>query len=401
MAERLIRAGENLQQALDDAAPGDRLVLEAGATFTGPFTLGKKPGRQMVKVTSAEEGMARIVSPGFGESAFRTAPGGCCWSLRHLHIAKARPEAVVPDLVRFGEANQTAEEVPRDLVLWKCVIDGLEGGELRRCVTLNSAETRISYCEITNAKGEGYDTQAIGGWNGPGPYRIVGNTMSAAGEVVMFGGADPSIPGLVPSDIEIIGNRLTKPPEWRDGPWTIKNLLELKNARRVKILNNVLEYNWGAAQQGYALVLTPMNQDRNSPWSVVDTIEFRGNTVRHVAGGVQIRGRRDTERNAARITISENEFVIDGEAWGGGGIFLQVSECDELTVEKNRVWQTGNAVTVYGEPCQRAVFRDNVMMHGPYGVAGDETTPGEESIQRYFPGAIWENNVLVGRGVDD
>ena len=61
----------------------------------------------------------------------------------------------------------------------------------------------------------------------------------------MFGGEDPWLEGLVPSDIEIRGNDIARPWSWwdqhpdHDGTrWTIKNLLELKNARRVLIQGN-------------------------------------------------------------------------------------------------------------------------------------------------------------------
>jgi hypothetical protein len=130
--------------------------------------------------------------------------------------------------------------------------------------------------------------------------------------VIMFGGADPSIEGLVPTDILITENRLYKPLEWRDEPWTVKNLLELKNARHVFIQGNTLEYNWAAAQQGFAVVLTPVNQDGKSPWSVVEDVSFFNNTVRHVSGGVQIRGRRHTDRNARDIRITNNRFSLTG-----------------------------------------------------------------------------------------
>ena len=35
------------------------------------------------------------------------------------------------------------------------------------------------------------------------------------------------MPDLVPTDITIRGNYLTKPLSWRGSPWTVKNLLEL------------------------------------------------------------------------------------------------------------------------------------------------------------------------------
>src|SRR5205085_10002830 len=40
---RTVSAGGDLQAALDAAQPGDIILLEAGATFTGNFTLPAKP----------------------------------------------------------------------------------------------------------------------------------------------------------------------------------------------------------------------------------------------------------------------------------------------------------------------------------------------------------------------
>src|SRR5690606_23447694 len=92
----------------------------------------------------------------------------------------------------------------------------------------------------------GNDSQAIAGWNGPGPFKIVNNYLEGAGENIMFGGATPRIEGLVPADIVIRGNHFHKPLRWRIGdpsyegiPWSVKNLFELKNARRVVIDGNI------------------------------------------------------------------------------------------------------------------------------------------------------------------
>src|SRR4029434_11015360 len=104
-------------------------------------------------------------------------------------------------------------------------------------------------------------SQAIASWNGPGPYTIENNFLEAAGENILFGGGDPAIPNLVASDISIRFNYITKRTSWRGSSWTVKNLIELKNAQRVVIDGNVVEYCWEAAQSGYAIVFTPRNQD--------------------------------------------------------------------------------------------------------------------------------------------
>src|SRR5262249_5091257 len=145
----------------------------------------------------------------------------------------------------------------------------------RRGVALNSASTAITDCYISDIHELGADSQAVCGWNGPGPFKIANNYLEAAGENLMFGGADPHVPGLIPSDIEVRGNHLRKPLSWWPGDasyggraWTVKNLLELKNAQRVVIEGNLLENCWADAQVGYALLLKSVNQEGGAPWSV-------------------------------------------------------------------------------------------------------------------------------------
>ena len=47
-----VAAGESLQSALDAAQPGDRITLEAGATYEGPFQLRKKDGDAWIVIAS-------------------------------------------------------------------------------------------------------------------------------------------------------------------------------------------------------------------------------------------------------------------------------------------------------------------------------------------------------------
>ena len=50
-----VGAGGDLQSAFDRAQPGDTIVLEAGATFTGPFTLpNKTSGSGWIYVVSSK-----------------------------------------------------------------------------------------------------------------------------------------------------------------------------------------------------------------------------------------------------------------------------------------------------------------------------------------------------------
>src|SRR5439155_16949746 len=133
------------------------------------------------------------------------------------------------------------------------------------------------------------DTQALCGWSGPGPFKIVNNFLSSAGENVNMGGPYASIPNLVPSDMEIRGNYFFKPLSWKVGDpsyagihWGVKNLFELKNGQRILFTGNMLQNNWIDAQNGFALLLTPYNTSGTNIWVTVSDITITGNTFINV-----------------------------------------------------------------------------------------------------------------------
>src|ERR1051325_718702 len=99
---------------------------------------------------------------------------------------------------------------------------------------MNSGRTSIIVSYFSECHEVGADSQAIAGWNGPGPFKITNNRLEGAGEGVMFGGADPTIDDLLPSDIEFRYNHVTRPASWYGSRWRVKNLLELKAAQRVQ-----------------------------------------------------------------------------------------------------------------------------------------------------------------------
>src|SRR5262249_31173267 len=131
----------------------------------------------------------------------------------------------------------------------------------------------------------------------PGPFKIANNYLESTGENVLFGGADPHIPNMVPSDIEFRRNLCSKPlswdyldPSYAGVSWVVKNLFEVKNGQRLLVDGNTFEYNWVAAQNGNAIVFTPRNQEGTAPWSRVQDVTFTNNIVRHTAAGITIAG---------------------------------------------------------------------------------------------------------------
>jgi hypothetical protein len=412
----LVRAGDNLQQAIDAAAPGDTLLLEAGASFVGNFVLPAKSGNTFITIRSETPDdqlppagtrvspldaprLAKLRSPN-ERPALQTDPGAHHWRLQFLEFSpNATPGS---DIIRLGDGSSqqsSVEQAARHIEIDRCYIHGDAVVGQKRGIALNSAHTRIINSYLSDFKLVGQDTQAIAGWNGPGPFLIENNYLEASGENVMFGGADPSIPGLVPSDITMRNNHVTKPTDWRRERWTVKNLLELKNARRVLIEDNLFEHNWQAAQPGPAILFTPRNQDGTAPWSGVRDVMFRRNVVRHVAAALNILGSDNNHPSAVttNIAIHHNLVVeVDHRAWGGSGAFLLIGDgARMISVEHNTVMQSGAVATVYGRPTTGFIFRNNLVRFNTLGIKGDGRASGADTLSTYLPGAIVTNNAFA------
>lgn len=413
-------AGGDLQDALDRARPNDEIVLEAGATFRGPFTLPRQAGSGWITVRSSALGALPPAGTRVGPahaalmpklessagSVLSTASGAHHFRLVGLEIRPRAGTALV-NLVTLGSNEDTLEALPDYIAIERCYLHGDPVKGTRRGVALNARHATIVDSYLSDFKEVGADSQAIAGWNGPGPFEIENNTLEGAGENILFGGADPSIPDLVPADITIRRNLLRKPLSWKAGEpeyagtaWTVKNVLELKNARRVLIEGNRLEQNWAESQSGFAVLFTVRNQDGKAPWSTVEDVTFRDNLVSHTGSGINILARDDNAQSgqARNIAIVNNLFEDVGhERWGGGGRLFQILDgAADIVIEHNTALHAGNIVTAAGRPNPGFVFRDNIVIQNQYGVVGDGTAPGSPTLQAYFPGAVFRRNVVVG-----
>ena len=184
--------------------------------------------------------------------------------------------------------------MPHTIEFDRVYIHGDPGVGSKRGIALNGRSITIKNSYISDFKRVGQDAQAIAGWGGPGPFLIQNNYLEGAAENLLFGGASSSVPNVVPSDITIRRNHFYKPRSWQIGqasyagtPWTVKNLLELKSARRVVIEGKILENNWVHAQTGAAVVFLADTQDGFA----VEDVLFANNIVRHSAGAFALLSR--------------------------------------------------------------------------------------------------------------
>ncbi|WP_284352992.1 hypothetical protein, partial [Roseisolibacter agri] len=72
-----------------------------------------------------------------------------------------------------------------------------------RCLSLNSAHTAVVDSYLSDCHTRGGEGQVISGWTTPGPLKIENNYLEGGTIGVLFGGADPYIQGLIPSDITV------------------------------------------------------------------------------------------------------------------------------------------------------------------------------------------------------
>ena len=415
-----VPTGHSLQAAIDNARPGDVITLEPGAEYHGPFRLPRKDGDKWIVIRSRladndlpEAGarvqprhrtrMPKLVSA--SAPVIDAAPGAHHFRLVGLEIAPVAG-VFLRTLIDLGSEASAVSALPHSIVIERCYLRGDPRRGSRRGVALNARHVAIVDSHFADFKEVGADSQAIAGWNGPGPFRIANNYLEGAGENVMFGGADPRIANLVPSDIEIVGNVFAKPLEWKaDDPryggvaWTVKNLFELKNARRVLVAGNLFEYNWPHGQNGFAILFTVRNQDGNAPWSVVEDVMFRDNVIRHVAAGVNILGHDDNHpsRQTSRIAIVNNVFADVGGQWGHGRLFQLLDGTRDVVIDHNTAFPTGSVL--FGgdhRPHLGFVFQNNIVLAGSTGISGSDTTQGEPALARYFPDAVVRRNLFIG-----
>jgi hypothetical protein len=415
-----VHAGDNLQTALGAAQRGDEVVIDAGATFTGSFILPAKsgtsangwitvrtsalnslpPAGSRINAAQHASAMPKLVANSVAE-VLRTAPGASGWRIVGIEMT------VIPNLtwvhnglVLLGDgstAQKQLSQVPSDLILDRVYIHGQPNVSLKRCVGLNSASTAIVDSQLLECHGRGFDSQAIAGWNGPGPYRIENNRLEAAGEIIMFGGASPAIQNLVPSDVTIRRNYLYRPMSWK-GVWTVKNLFELKNAQRVLVEGNVMENNWVDGQVGFAIVLG--SADSSYPWCIVQDVTMRYNHIHNSAGAVNLFEHYGNALSMRRVALLNNLFTNIGASGLGsnGRMFQLIDGVDDVWIEGN----TGFAPTTYmtfggfTKYMNRFTYRNNIGGGAQYNLHSPEGM-GQTALTKHLSSPyVYAGNLIVG-----
>jgi hypothetical protein len=432
-----------LQAALDTAKSGDELRLSG--TFVGNFVQRSCFGGWITIRTNAADALLPAPGVRIGPANFAALPViatpnsdaaltvyGCHVRVLGVEItatttAGVKGVSINYGLVWLGDSGKTAsgapgqislDKVPQNIWLDRVYVHGLDSTSTQRCVAMNSGATTLSNSLLVNCHAAGYDAQAVGGWNGPGPYLIENNELVGSTENVMFGGGDPAIAGLSPSDITVRRNHIHKLASWHPtmgssaNVWPLKNLLELKNARRVLYENNVLENNYlGGQDCAVVFKSSQASATVSYPWEGTQDVTFRWNVVRNAPCGLNLQGydqsgQLKTDVHTARVLAENNLFANIG-AEGSSRLMQYTHDLADI-VTRNNTFQhngtRGTAITFdYGAgTAARLTWTNNVMTCGNPDngcVFYSGGAIGTAALTQ-MAGSAWQftNNAVVGGG---
>jgi hypothetical protein len=460
---RTVNSGQDIQAAINAALPGDTIMLQAGATFALASTLHlvakSNPNQQWIVIRSASTmfdpggavppgtrvngtdtaqtgQMAKILAPSTGPVIKTDQSSGTLiagyYRLVGLEITADPAVGDVTNLVELGSATETVAANQASFVtIDRCYIHGgSDTLNYRRGVALNGSYVAIIDSYFSNFHDVNTDAQAASGWNGPGPIQVVNNYLEAATENLIFGGSDPAIQNLIPSDIEVRRNFMTKNTAKRGASgYTVKNVFELKNAQRVLLDGNILEYSWEDGQVGYLMLMTSRNQSGGCPWCVVRDVTVTNNIFRHGTGLLQILAFDDTHPSGQmqRVAIRNNLTDDVNSSWfkptncqpgfacnsvkyllirGGGSPTKSSVGATDLTFDHNTFIGEMSHMVVFGDnlstttyqTIQGFQFTKNLIKrkanaNAAYGIEGvGVSSPGTAALNAYAPGYIFTDN---------
>jgi len=416
-----VNAGGDLQSALDSAQCGDTIQLQAGATFTGLFTVPAKgcdakhwiiirtsspdsglPG-EWQRVTPCYAGvrsllgrpayscskptnvLAKVEMQQTGCGPFQLADGANFYRFIGLEITRQ-------DGIQGSAALISNQGTADHIIVDRSWLHGNPQDETSNGFAMKGG----TYIAVVNSYfndfhcislGSCTDSHAVSGGigdNQDGPFKIQNNFLEAAGEAVMFGGGPAT---KSPTDITVTNNHFWKPWQWMKGndpfvggadgnPFIVKNHFELKNAVRVLVEANLMENSWGGfTQTGYAILLNPKNQNEKDGQNVCPLCQVTDVTVRyvrssHAGGGIVMAtalsasGKNGGGAALAGARMSIHDVVLDdlsSSYVGAGNAFAIGNEWPENPLNTITI----NHVTAFPDPGTHMFFVGDKIATAP------------------------------------
>jgi hypothetical protein len=387
-----VPVGSNLQALVANARDGAVFSLEAGNYTVGEGLILDKA--VTLQTAALMPGGRR---PRSWQPVWLTGSGDA--TVQH----RATGSAQGATLRGIGVRNLVAEhELVADtglgLTLDRCLLLGDAQRGQHRGIEANGVGLTVRQCTIDDIFAIGRDTQAIMGWNGTQNLVVEDCLLSAAGEAVMFGGATAVDAAHNPQTIRLAGCTLSKKVAWYAAGAQIKTALELKNATHVIVQDCILEYAGTAEGQGaYLIVLTPRNQDGDTPWATVGDVLIERCVARFGGGCVNFLGTDSEHPSGPLDGVALRNVLFDHidstQVWKGSGRCFQFGDAprhvtlDGLTVRGANLAASGY---FYGAPPVGLRVRNVITPETTYGMKIDGGGMGLAAVRAYAPDAVFE-----------
>lgn len=400
-----VNAGGDLQAALNSAAAANpalthQVVVQAGATFTGNFTLparGAGSGWVIVRTSN----LGGIPTQGMRAKATHAS------AMPNLTTNISSPIISNTDGsnryrfvgIRFNAGSGLTQPIysliemrgnnTNRVIFDRCLVDNPNNKPLASAMfALQIDSWAVIDSTFTNLTGanSSWETKAIGSWErSASTVLIQNNYLSVSAIEVLFGGGSAG-QGIVISDITIRGNHFFKDLAWRGAGLGTKNHIELKLGSRILIEGNIFQNSWLDAQF-YAMVFNAYDPVRD--------VTFRLNKVLNAYWLAEINGESAFSPLHSDQRLYFHDNLFDG--YSGRG-FLVWDGVTDVVIDHNTFnGPTPSGPFVYlGSTRGNNVWVTNNITHdGGYGIYFDGDGTGASAFNNYAVNWTSAKNVAV------
>lgn len=299
-----VTSASNFQDTLDDAAPGDIIILPNNADYVGTFVFPAKTGSSYnpiyvmsqrhydgggpaegVRATS-NSGMPTLRPTYYADPAVQMRAAGVTgWRLIDVHLTQ---NASIPQqkiLVEIGDPYATytnTDQTPANVCLDRCVLDNIDGttSSVQRGVWIQANNVVVRDCTIDECfsrSGEvtAGDGQCVNVYDYARKVLVDNCYLGGATETFFAGGYGDGIP----QDVTLRRSYLTQYEDQASFS-NAKNLLECKSVKRWLVEDTVLGYH-EAGETHLAITI-------KCDWGDVNDVIFRNMKAQDVCGGFTI-----------------------------------------------------------------------------------------------------------------
>ena len=420
------------QAAIDAAQPGDTITLRANETFSSAssFVLKAKScaaNNDTCYITITSDAAAanlppagQRITPAYSQylpklrvttnnvQTIRTALPPAVASYYKLQFLEIIEDRGWNDAVRLGttdSAQNSTALIPHHFVIDRCIVRGHPQKGAKNGISMQANHVTVQDSYIFDIKMKrGTQSNGLSSANGAGPFTIVNNYIEASGLNVIFGGADPWVPNLVPSNITFRFNHVAKNVAWMGpiapAPTGVQATAATGGGTLAagtyyyKVSARVECDSGGVSDPPYTDVCTsPASQEASATLSATGRITVSWNAVPN-AVKYRVYGRAAGAQNAFwSIDAPTTQYVDNGTAgtagtppafgdyWGSKNLF-EIKSAQDVQVDSNifeNNWsgtydQNGYAVLLRSEDqsggtactwcvAQRIVFEKNIVRH--------------------------------------